>query len=135
MQLASITSADGGSDATATSAPEQALDKDAFLRLLITQIRYQDPLSPMKDQEFIAQLAQFSTLEQMQQMNAGFLAFQQMSLTTQALSLVGREVTAQVPGESSPITGTVSAVTFKGGTPYLLVGDREIELAWVGQVR
>ena len=49
--------------------PKNDLDKDAFLRLLTTQLANQDPLNPMEDREFIAQLAQFSSLEQMQNLN------------------------------------------------------------------
>lgn len=52
------------------------LGKDAFLKLLITQLRNQDPLSPMEDKEFIAQMAQFSTLEQMQELNKNLQASQ-----------------------------------------------------------
>lgn len=48
------------------------LDKNAFLHLLITQLKNQDPMNPMKDKEFIAQMAQFSSLEQLQQMNEKF---------------------------------------------------------------
>lgn len=51
--------------------PNNDLDKDAFLRLLTTQLANQDPLNPMEDREFIAQLAQFSSLEQMQNLNKG----------------------------------------------------------------
>lgn len=54
------------------SAKNNDLDKDAFLRLLVTQLRSQDPLSPMEDREFIAQMAQFSSLEQMQNLNEAF---------------------------------------------------------------
>jgi flagellar basal-body rod modification protein FlgD len=54
---------------TTTDKPKNDLDKDAFLRLLTTQLANQDPLNPMEDREFIAQLAQFSSLEQMQTLN------------------------------------------------------------------
>ncbi|MEW9124834.1 MAG: flagellar hook capping FlgD N-terminal domain-containing protein [Thermotaleaceae bacterium] len=52
-----------------TREPKQDLDKDAFLQLLVTQLRYQDPLNPVDDKEFIAQMAQFTSLEQMQNLN------------------------------------------------------------------
>ncbi len=57
---------DNKNSADSKSSP---LDKDAFLKLLVTQLQYQDPLSPMEDTEFIAQLAQFSSLEQVQNLN------------------------------------------------------------------
>jgi flagellar basal-body rod modification protein FlgD len=135
MQLASITTASSVSADSASAATEETLGKDAFLRLLITQIRYQDPLSPLDDREFIAQLAQFSSLEQMQEMNAGLGTVQQMSATTQALSLVGRQITAQDPDTSDQIVGTVEAVSFRSGAPVLVVSGREVELSWVAQVR
>ncbi|MFY9496728.1 MAG: flagellar hook capping FlgD N-terminal domain-containing protein, partial [Halanaerobiales bacterium] len=58
------------------------LDKDAFFKLLITQLKYQDPLTPMENTEFVAQMAQFSSLEQMANMNANLSQF----LRIQALS-------------------------------------------------
>ena len=54
---------------TKDSSYKNQLDKDAFLKLLTTQLRYQDPLSPMEDKEFITQMASFNSLEQMQDVN------------------------------------------------------------------
>jgi flagellar basal-body rod modification protein FlgD len=134
MQLASINSTTAASGSSTSPALEETLGKDAFLKLLITQIRYQDPLSPLDNSEFIAQLAQFSSLEQMQQMNTGLWTAQLMAAGTQALSLVGRHVIAQEPG-ADPIEGTVDAVSFRDGTPILLVGGQEVQLAWVSEAR
>jgi flagellar basal-body rod modification protein FlgD len=85
----------------ATSVPDQELGKDDFLQMLITQLRYQDPMDPMKDQEFIAQMAQFSSLEQLTNMNENlsdnlnwnYLLSQTIN-NTMATSLIGHEVKA-----------------------------------------
>src|SRR5690606_6573139 len=88
------TSDGGGTSSSGTTSVE--LGKDAFLRLLVTQLRYQDPINPVKDQEFIAQLAQFSALEQMNNIATQMqrLAdFQwQFGGISQAASLLGRTV-------------------------------------------
>lgn len=81
--------------------PNTELGKDEFLQMLVAQLRYQDPLEPLKDQEFIAQMAQFSSLEQMQNMNQNltdnlnwnYLLSQTIN-NTMATSLLGRQVKA-----------------------------------------
>jgi len=65
---------------TNTTTTNDILGKDAFLKLLITQLRNQDPLNPMEDKEFIAQMAQFSTLEQMQQLNKNITSYNEQTL-------------------------------------------------------
>lgn len=93
------------------------LGKDAFLQLLVAQMKYQDPLNPTSDTEYIAQLAQFSQLEQMQNLAA-------TNENTQMLSLVGREVCVSVENADGSVSykdGTVSAVTVSGGKAYLEV--------------
>ena len=73
----------------------QELGKTEFLQLLVTQLKHQDPLQPMSNSEFVAQLAQFSSVEQLVAVNEGvnMLGMQQMSMSnSQAASLIGREV-------------------------------------------
>lgn len=79
-----------------------ALGKDEFLKLLITQLRFQDPMNPMEDKEFIAQMAQFNSLEQMQTLNKNFTANSEFSQLTQASSLIGKNVSIRQDEETFP---------------------------------
>ena len=98
--------------------PQQNLGKDDFLKILITQLAYQDPTSPMEDKEFIAQMAQFSTLEQMTGMAKDFARLTAMITGTEASSSLGKNVEL-LEGERT-IQGMVQAVT-RGETPQVLV--------------
>lgn len=211
QSVQSVASSAFSSAATGTNE----LGKDAFLQLLVTQLRYQDPLSPMENEAFLAQLAQFSSLEQMQEMNANL---EDSMLLTQSLNnsaaagLIGKNVRASgdevtveaggtaklgyvlgdaaqhvtvtvldesgrvvrvleatgqsngshsidwdgrnIAGEAVPagtytfdveatdsegnpvpsvswVEGRVDGVTFRGGSAFLLVGDREVPLSSV----
>ncbi len=101
------------------------LGKSDFLNLLITQLQYQDPLEPMDDTDFIAQLAQFSSLEQMQNLNTSFSQ-------SMGFSLIGKHIAATVSnektGEVSYVEGEVSSVFSEGGETYLVVGDNDVLL-------
>jgi flagellar basal-body rod modification protein FlgD len=98
--------------------PQQSLGKDDFLKILITQLTYQDPTSPMEDKEFIAQMAQFSTLEQMTAMAGDFSKLTAMLMGNEASSALGKNVEI-VEGERT-LQGAVQAVT-RGQTPQVLV--------------
>ncbi len=79
------------------------LDKDAFLMLMVTQFQYQDPLNPMEDTEFVAQLAQFTSMEQMMSMNESMdelVDAQDKQLTVGASSFIGLDVSARGYGIS-----------------------------------
>lgn len=108
------------STATNTSASTlgtSSLDKDAFLQLLVTQMRYQDPLNPSTDTQYIAQLAQFSSLEEMQNMSTTLS-------NTQATDLVGKNVimeTTTSSGESTYISGKVDYVEIVDGEANLSI--------------
>src|SRR5690606_18496979 len=101
------------------------LGKEEFLKILITQLQNQDPLSPVEDKEFIAQLAQFSTLEQMQNMTYDFNVMRGMDL-------IGRTVYAEVydniTGELIPVAGEVDSVILENGKLYLTIGEIDLTL-------
>lgn len=117
-------------------AVENVLGKDAFLNLLMTQLRYQNPLEPVKDQDFIAQMAQFSSLEQMQNLTRTmelFLLEQRFTnLMAQATSLLGRKV--EVNDGEKAATGTVEAIKMIDGVPYLVVDGSEYKVIDVVKV-
>lgn len=97
------------------------LDKDDFLKILITQLSHQDPTQPMEDQQFIAQMAQFSSLEQMTNMSTGLSKVADLISRAQAVSLLGKVV--QVADGAGTLNGTVDAVSGMD-YPQLLVGGR-----------
>ncbi len=144
--LAADSTSPGGSGSVSPGArekaesadPRQALDRNAFLRLLTTELRYQDPLQPVKDQEFIAQLAQFSALEQMENLAKTMTAFSEHQVKAarlaQATALLGREVDLD-DGQGGVLTGRVEAIRLKDGVPWLLVGGHEAALDTVVTVR
>ena len=111
--------------------PTSNLGKDDFLQLLTTQLKNQDPMNPMEDMDFIGQMAQFSSLEQMLNLNTGVDKINTAltnNTTTQAMMFLGTNVTANVDESDEPITGTVSMIGFKDNQPYLKVGDYAVML-------
>jgi flagellar basal-body rod modification protein FlgD len=100
-------------------APQQNLGKDDFLKILMTQLSYQDPTAPMEDKEFIAQMAQFSTLDQMTSMSADFARITHMLAGSEASSALGKSVELY-EGENL-VQGTVKAVTRGDDAPRIMV--------------
>lgn len=131
---------------TYSSAVDKVLGKDDFLKLLMTQLANQDPLSPMQDKDFIAQMAQFSSLEQMQNLGKSMETLTETqtrgALVSQATALIGRDVKIQVQTgqdqDGNPtytsISGKVDKVKLAGGVPTLVIGDKEYQLADVLEV-
>lgn len=98
---------------TTTKKTDNALGKDEFLKLLVTQLQNQDPLKPMDDTAFIAQMAQFSSLEQMQNLNT-------TSLATQASGMIGDTVT-WTNDKNEVFDGDVKGVSITSGVSKLIV--------------
>ncbi|GAB6089857.1 flagellar hook assembly protein FlgD [Spirochaeta dissipatitropha] len=108
------------------------LGKEDFLKLLIVQLSNQDPTNPMEDREFIAQMAQFSSLEQMTNLNTEFKELSSMLGGSQALQLVGKDVA--VFDGNNRIEGRVTEVT-TGSAPMVMVNDRYYSVKDVQSVK
>jgi flagellar basal-body rod modification protein FlgD len=110
--------------------PNNTLGKNDFLSLLAAQLKYQDPLEPVKDSDFVAQLAQFSSLEQLENMNNVMSAFQ-------SYSLAGKYVLAEYmneSGETVTVTGVVDRIINSGGESYAQIGDVVVKTSAITQV-
>ena len=121
---------------TATEAAKKktgqdSVDKEQFLNLLVTELKYQDPLQPMDNTEYVAQLATFSELEQM-------LNVAKTTEVSRATSMVGSLVTVEstneTTGNTTEITGKVDYVSVNGNTVKVSVNDQLYDLSAVKQV-
>ncbi|MCC7104531.1 MAG: flagellar hook assembly protein FlgD [Chloroflexi bacterium] len=109
------------------------LGKQDFLKLLVAQLRNQDPMKPMEDKEFIAQLAQFSSLEALQSVDQRLQALSSAQSLEQAAALIGKQVLANL-ADGSQLQGAVTEVRVVGGTPRLVVNGQTIGLDQVANV-
>lgn len=128
------------SDNSAASL-KKTLGQDDFFKLLITQLRYQNPLEPLEDQEFIAQLATFSSLEQVTNLNK---QFEQMTASMedslfaitsiqQATACLGNVV--EYRSGEDVLSGRVDSVRIEGGLPVLMVGETRVDLSSIVAIK
>ena len=110
-----------------------------LLRIVLTQLTYQDPLKPLENFEFVSQLAQFSQIQQGETMNQSLEEALRSEATSQATSLLGRIV--DVPAGAALISGTVTSVSFQNGDPRITIETEDertisgIALNTVSQIR
>jgi flagellar basal-body rod modification protein FlgD len=98
---------------------QAGLGQEDFLKILLTQLTYQDPLKPLDNQEFIAQFAQFSSLDQTRQSNENLETLLLMQMADQGVGLLGK--TVEVSTETGSVVGDITAVAFSQGTPLFTV--------------
>ena len=116
------------------AAKPDAMGKDTFLKLLVAQLKYQNPLSPTDGTEFMAQTAQFSVVEKLEDLakqNAELLA---SNRSLGASALIGKQVVS-AGLDGTDVVGTVTGVRLDAGGPVLLTGDTEVSLGSVKEVR
>ncbi|MBX3444724.1 MAG: hypothetical protein KF774_20155 [Planctomyces sp.] len=104
--------------------------RDEFLNLLVTQLKYQDPIDPVKQEDFIQQLSQFSMLEGIEKLNASFESMMKLQQLTQGASLTGRTV-EYVDSSGARLNGVVTAASVKDGELMLRIDNKEISIAAV----
>ena len=126
-------------------------DSNMFLTLMLKQLECQDPTEPTDNTQWLSQLAQYSSLEQMSQMNSGLencakyisAMYDDMMLNSeisQTLSMIGKDVTLQIPNENDPknptiITGNVSEASFESGSGRIKVNGEYYSIENVVAIR
>lgn len=110
------------------------LGKDDFLRILTMQLSHQDPSNPVEDKDFIAQMATFSSLEQMTNLNSAFEKFANSQMS-QYSSTIGKEISWTPTGSITPETGVVDGVSTQDGNYFYLVGNEKIPMDQVTEIK
>ncbi|MBW7453712.1 flagellar hook capping FlgD N-terminal domain-containing protein [Paenibacillus sepulcri] len=113
----------------AAKPKDDTLGKDQFLRILLTQLQNQDPMQPLEDKDFIAQMAQFSSVEQLMSMSGELTKLRQN--LGMASTMIGKEVQWYENGENGelvPKTGIVDSIIVTEGVQYARIGDQDINL-------
>ena len=101
--------------------PKQELGKDDLLQLLVAQLTHQDPTSPLEDTQFVAQMAQFTSLEQLTNMNQSFGTLNRLIGDSSAVNVVGKQV--DIEQSSGTVSGTITAAT-RGENPQVQVNGK-----------
>jgi flagellar basal-body rod modification protein FlgD len=125
-----VTSVNAGT----ASAKSKELDQDTFLKLLVAQMKYQDPSNPADSTQFLAQTAQFTQVEKLGQIADAQASMLSAQLMVGASNLVGRTVT-YLDATGAEQTGVVKSATLGGSDPTLRVGFTDVQLSKVKEVR
>lgn len=136
-----ITSLSNSSNTTATDplpigepAPNASLDKDAFLKLLVAQLKYQDPTAPTDVSQMMAQTSQLTMVERLDEISAGIDRLGGSAPLSNAASMLGREITFDAGG-LAPITATVDAVRLVEGEVVLSAGGYDVPMGALLEIK
>jgi flagellar basal-body rod modification protein FlgD len=126
MSTVTNVSGTGSTQPSSTAAPPalgpKTLGQDDFLKLLAQQFQSQDPMKPMEDTSFIAQMAQFTALQQSSAMSKDMSDMKAQQQLATANSYLGHHVTV-TDSDGSSVSGDVAGVEITDGTPRLVIGD------------
>lgn len=134
MYVAALGSAtDSQPTETAPSERRLELGQDAFMKLLLTQLKYQDPMEAIDNREFMAQLAQFTSLSELQKLNQAVSELALVQALNGASALIGKSVSA-LDSSGRPLSGVAEAALLREGEVYLRVAGTEVALTTVREV-
>lgn len=120
-------------DNTKKTTGDSTLGKDQFLKILMTQLQNQDPMQPMEDKEFIAQMAQFTSVEQLMNISKQLTA---MNQSLGAVSgLIGKEITWTDAQTKADKSGIVESILVTDGIQYAVVGNDKIALPDIKKIQ
>ncbi|MDZ4163671.1 MAG: flagellar hook capping FlgD N-terminal domain-containing protein [Smithellaceae bacterium] len=134
----------GATQSSVAAAGKTILGKDDFFKMLLAQLKNQNPLEPLDGTAFAAQLAQFSSLEQLQNLNNELKTLsnnQAVMIRSYAIGLIGKEVEADISGEQyqetgyETVTGVVTGIRMKDNSIYLSLGGLDVNLKDVISVK
>lgn len=128
------TSNSGAANNSQTSVPKNSLGKDDFLKILTVQLSNQDPSSPLNDKDFIAQMATFSSLEQMTNLNKMFENFSNLQMGQYA-SAIGKEITWTPDDSTASTSGVVTGISKDNGNFFYMVGNQKVPMEQVSQIQ
>ena len=115
-------------------ADRTKMDKDTFLKLLVAQLKYQDPMNPAEGTEFMAQTAQMTVVEKLDELTKTNTELLSANRALSASSLIGRSIVYS-DGAGEPKTATVTGVRLEASGPVLLAGTTSVALGAVKEVR
>jgi flagellar basal-body rod modification protein FlgD len=121
------------STATPATTSRSDMDKDTFMKLLIAQMRYQDPTKPLDGAQFVAESAQFTTLEVLQKLQASQAEMATFQSTLLSSGLIGKTVTA-TGTDGKEVTGPVSSARVVAGQAYIVVNDATLPVSSVSKI-
>lgn len=110
-----------------TRVPKQTLDSEAFMQLLVTQLRNQDPSSPMDTNQMISQTTQLAVMEKLTNMDTTSQEAFALQMRSAAAALIGHTV-SYLDANGDTQTGVASSVSYAGSVPVVTVGDKKINL-------
>lgn len=111
------------------------IDKEMFLKLLVAQMQYQNPMNPVDSSEFLNQAAQYASVEQLENLATSQAEVRALQMITVASDMVGNEVIATDPATGEPLIGMVDSVQFGGTEPLIVIDGIAVPVTAVSEMR